>query len=91
MAVPPCGDTVTAPAVVFLIIGLVELAVGICLFNMERWAWVLTVLVVWVDLVFDIMAAIIKAQTFGAVLLSIVIPVIVLIYMYQGGVRKSFE
>lgn len=77
--------------IIFLIIGLVELAVGIGLFNMEKWAWVLTVIVVWIDLVADVIAAIVQAQTFGAVLLSMIIPVIVLIYMYQGGVRKRFS
>ncbi len=85
------GAGLTALAIVFLVIGLIELAVGIGLFNMERWAWVLTVIVVWVDLVIDIIAAIVKAQTFGAFFLSAIIPLIVLIYMYQGSVRKSFD
>ena len=76
---------------IFLIVGLVELAVGIGLFNMEKWAWMLTVIVVWIDLVSDIIAAIIGVQPFNAVFMSMIIPVVVLIYMYQGGVRKHFK
>lgn len=80
----------TTIGILFLVIGLVELAVGIGLFNMERWAWSVTVIVVWIDLVADFFAAMIRAQSFGAFLLSLIIPVIVLAYMYQPKIRKHF-
>lgn len=81
----------TTIGVVFLFIGIVELAVGIGLLSLEKWAWTLTVIVVWIDLVFDIIAAIVGAQSFGATLVSLIIPVVVLAYMYLGGVRESFQ
>lgn len=76
--------------VLFLVIGLIELAVGMGLFNMERWAWLLTVIVVWIDLVADVLAGFLQVQSFNSVLLSVIIPLVVLIYMYQGNVRKRF-
>lgn len=76
--------------ILFLVIGLIELAVGIGLFNMERWAWLLTVIVVWIDLVADLIAGFIQVQSFNSVIISAIIPLIVLIYMYQGHVRKKF-
>lgn len=81
----------TTIGIIFLVIGLIELAVGVGLFNMERWAWGLTVIVVWIDLVADVIAVFIGAQTFEAFLLSAIIPVIVLVYMYQKDIRRRFN
>ncbi len=75
---------------IFLVIGLIELAVGVGLFNMEKWAWVLTVVVVWVDLIMDVIAVIIQAVSFSAFFVSAIIPTAILLYMYQGGVRRRF-
>lgn len=77
--------------IIFLLIGFVELAVGVGLFNMERWAWTLTVIILWIDVVVDAMAGFIQVQSFGSVLLSMLIPVIVLMYMYTKNVRKQFS
>ena len=76
--------------VIALIIGIVELVVASAMWSMERWAWILTVIICWIDLVFDIINAFVNAQTFGAALLSMIIPLIVLIYFYQDNVRKAF-
>lgn len=80
-----------ALGIMLLIIGLIELAVGIGLFNMEKWAWSLTVIVVWIDLVADVFSGLIEAQTFSSVMWSMIIPVIVLVYMYKKNVRKQFS
>lgn len=74
-----------------LIIGIVELVVASGLWSMEKWAWVVAVIVLWIDVVFDVIGGIIQTQSWGAVLLSLIIPVIVLIYMYMPGVRKVFD
>jgi len=74
-----------------LIIGIIELAVASGLWTMEKWAWVIATIVLWIDVVFDVIAGIIKTQSWTAVLVSLIIPVIVLIYLYMPGVRKVFD
>lgn len=76
--------------IVALLIGIVELVVSASMWSMEGWTWVLTVIICWIDIVFDIINAFVNAQTFGATILSLIIPVIVLIYFYQSNVRKEF-
>jgi len=80
-----------AIGIMFLIIGLVELTVGVGLFSMEKWAWIVTVIVVWIDLVVDVLAGLIQVQSVGSIFWSMVIPVIVLMYMYKKNVRKQFS
>ena len=76
--------------IIALIVGIVELAVGMGLWSMEKWAWVVTIIVVWIDLIFDIIGGIAGTMTFSSTLISMIIPVIVLIYLYQGNIRKLF-
>ncbi len=76
---------------VALIIGIIELVVASGLWSMEKWAWTVAVAVVWIDLVFDAIGGFVNSQSWAAVFASIIIPVVVLIYLYQNGVRKAFE
>lgn len=77
--------------ILFLIIGIVELAVTMGLWNLEGWAWTVAVVVTWIDIIFDVIGGFVGAQTFGATMLSMAIPLIVLIYLYQSGVRQAFN
>ena len=90
--------TYAGPALVMLILGLIVLVVGIVelgvsmgLWSGERWAWTVTVIVVWIDIVFDVIGGFVGTQSFTSTMLSMIIPLIVLIYMYQGGIRKLFD
>lgn len=74
-----------------LIITLVQLVVAAGLWSLEKWAWMVAVVICWIDVIFGAISGIINAQTFGAVLLGIVIPLIVLFYLYSEGVRKAFS
>ncbi|MCL5795376.1 MAG: hypothetical protein M1338_03385 [Patescibacteria group bacterium] len=78
-------------ASVALIIGVIELVVASGLWSMEKWAWIVAVAVTWIDLVFDVIGGFVNSQSWSAVFASIIIPVIVLIYLYQGGVQKAFN
>lgn len=84
------ATVVLAIAVIALVIGIIELVVAAAMWSLEGWAWILTVIICWIDVVFDIINAFVNAQTFAATLVSLIIPVVVLIYFYQPGVRKAF-
>jgi uncharacterized membrane protein (DUF2068 family) len=77
--------------ILFLIIGIIELAVTMGLWNLEGWAWTVAVVVTWIDVIFDVIGGFVGTQTFGATMLSLAIPLIVLIYLYQSGVRQAFN
>jgi len=76
---------------IILIVGIVELAVAMGLWSGEKWAWTVTMIVVWIDIVFDIIGGFVGTQSFTATIVSMILPLIVLIYMYQGGIRKLFD
>lgn len=85
------GAALLVLAIIALIIGIIELAVASGLWNLERWAWIVAVVVCWIDVVFDLIGGIAQVQTWGATLLSAIIPVIVLIYLYQTHIKKLFK
>ncbi len=85
------GAALLVLAIIALIIGIVELAVASGLWNMEKWAWIVAVVVCWIDVIFDFIGGIAQVQTWGATLLSAIIPVIVLIYLYQTHIKKLFK
>lgn len=77
-------------AIVVLAIGVIELIVAVSMWHMERWTWMLTVIISWISILFDFIGGIAGTTTWGMSFLSMVIPVIVLIYFYQPGVQKAF-
>lgn len=92
------GPAMTIPAVaamtigiLILIIGLVELLVAGGLWATQKWAWVIAVIVLWIDIVFDIIGGLIGTQAWGGVFLSLIIPVIVLIYLSTGSIKSEFQ
>ena len=78
-------------AIVILVVGLVELAVSCGLWAMEKWAWVVTLIVLWIDIIFDLLSGIIGSQSWSAVLISLILPVIVLIYLNMPKIREHFS
>ena len=81
----------TVLGIIAVFIGIIQLIVSSGMWTLEKWAWIIAVAVCWVDVVFDVIGGIIKTQSFGAVFVSLIIPVIVLIYLYSGGVKKAFN
>jgi len=81
---------IMAIGIIALVVGIIELVVAAGMWSMESWTWVLAVIISWIDVVFDIVGAFVNSQSFAATLVSIIVPVIVLIYFYQPGVRKAF-
>lgn len=74
-----------------LLITIIELVVAAGLWSLEKWAWIVAVIVCWIDIIFGVISGIINVQTFSSVLLGIIIPLIVLFYLYSENVRKSFD
>lgn len=91
-ATPYIGASValTVLGVIAIIIGLIELAVGSGMWALEKWAWVVAVIVCWIDVVFDVIGGFAGVQSWGAVFVSMIIPVLVLVYLYQSSVQKAF-
>jgi len=91
-ATPYIGASValTVFGVIAIIVGLIQLAVGSGMWSLEKWAWIFAVVVLWIDVIFDILGGFAGVQSWGAALVSMIIPVIVLIYLYSEGVRKAF-
>lgn len=77
--------------VVALIAGIIELIVAAGMWNLKRWTWILAVLILWIDLILDLVSGFTLTQTWGSVIVSMIIPLIVLIYLYQGGVKNAFK
>ena len=77
--------------VVALIAGIIELIVAAGMWNLKKWTWMLAVLILFIDVIFDIINGFTLAQTWTSVIISLIIPVIVLIYLYQKGVRDAFK
>ena len=84
------ATVIFALGTVSLMVGVIELAVSAGFFSMAKWAWVVAVMVAWIDVVFDVINGLAQAQSFSAVLISMIIPVVVLVYLYQKNIRKLF-
>lgn len=77
--------------ILFLIIGIIELVVTMGLWNLEGWAWTVAAIVTWIDVIFDVIGGFVGTQGWGAAFLSMIIPLLLLIYLYQSGVRQAFN
>ena len=85
------GAALMAIGITVFIIGFVQLIVAAGLWNMHRWAWLVAVIVAWVDVVFDVIGGVAGTHTLTATVWSLVIPIVVLVYLYQPTVKRLFE
>lgn len=84
------AGVILAIGILTLVIGIVELVVAAGMWSMEYWTWMLAVIICWIDIIFDIIGGFIYTQTFAATVVSMIIPLIVLIYFYQPKIRQLF-
>lgn len=76
--------------ILMLLVGIVEMIVAVSMWHLEKWTWMLAVIIAWISVVFDFIAAFVGTQTWGMALVSMIVPVIVLFYMYMSNVQKAF-
>ncbi len=84
------AGVILAIGILALVIGIIELVVAAGMWSMEYWTWMLTVIICWIDIVFDIIGGFVNTQTFASTVVSMIIPLIVLIYFYQPKIKQLF-
>ena len=75
-----------------IVVAIIQIVVAVGLFNLQRWAWILALVAVGLNIVQGILAM------FGGGLFTwccgpimLIIPVGILIYLLTPGVRQAFE
>jgi len=73
-----------------LVIGVLDIVLGIGLLGLKPWAWTLGVALQVIGLVIAIIQIATGNATIGGELLGMAINVIILVYLFNGGVRTAF-
>jgi hypothetical protein len=85
------GDkALLAYPILLLLVSVVQMSVATGLWQLLRWAWMTTVVVVLVTIVVNVVSIFASVQL-PSIIVSIVIDVIVLFYLYSGNVRRAFR
>ncbi len=85
------GASSNAPAgVVTLVLAVIQFIVALGLWRLAKWAWSVAVIVVVLRVAAEIWALVAGAGL-AAVIVSLVINVIILLYLMSGGVRSAFR
>ena len=76
--------------ILMLLVSVVEMSVATGLWQLLKWAWMTAVAVVLVTIVVNVVSIFASVQL-PTIIISIVIDVIVLVYLYSGNVRRAFQ
>jgi hypothetical protein len=84
------GGLIIVFAVISIVIGVLYLAFGIGAWGLKPWAWMLGVIGAALSILSSLFQVIFLQSDFTSQIVSIVISVIILVYLFTPGVRQAF-
>lgn len=84
------SGTLAIFSAISLVIGILDIVLGIGLLGLKSWAWTLGVALQVIGLVIAIVQIATGNAKISGELLGMAINVIILVYLFNGGVRKAF-
>ena len=79
-----------ALGVIFLVLGVLDIVVGIGFFRLSPWAWMLGIILQGVGLVLAIAEIALKYSSLNSEILGMIVSAGILVYLLTPGVRQAF-
>ncbi len=76
--------------VIFLVLGVLDIVVGIGFFRLSPWAWMLGIILQGVGLVLAIAEIALRYATLNGNILGMIVNAAILVYLLTPGVRQAF-
>jgi hypothetical protein len=84
------GGPLIVLGVIFLVLGVLDIVVGIGFFRLSPWAWMLGIILQGAGLVLAIAEIALKYATLNGEILGMIISAGILVYLLTPGVRQAF-
>jgi uncharacterized membrane protein (DUF2068 family) len=89
-AVAANSGLITAIGGVLAVLGVLYIVMAVGLLQLKGWAWTLGIVLSALSLILDVAQIVQKPSTLGQQLVSIVISLVILVYLFTPRVRQAF-